>query len=205
MLARLTSDMWRKNPTKPIFIDRDGGIFAHVLNYLRYGSIELPNNLPTSMFERELDFYGISIQDTCIQQSTSVGTMKLIKQNICDAELHHDMLLIAATCNCQFMAGRQTVHIRNREIHLKHNPYFYDEKTAMNTLNCYLKQFYGLKAAHCKQLFASDLDFVLKVNDASEVDGGDNQGKSICDDFRLRFLHLLRCSVSFTEATPFAC
>ncbi|KAL7548999.1 hypothetical protein ACHAWF_012264, partial [Thalassiosira exigua] len=42
MLGRLVSDAWNNDPDKPVFIDRDGDIFAHILNYLRYGSIELP-------------------------------------------------------------------------------------------------------------------------------------------------------------------
>ena len=48
VLARLASDMWLQDPTKPVFIDRDGDIFGHVLNYLRYGSIVLPAKLPRS-------------------------------------------------------------------------------------------------------------------------------------------------------------
>ena len=35
MLARLVSDTWQEDPTKPVFIDRNGDIFAHVLDYLR--------------------------------------------------------------------------------------------------------------------------------------------------------------------------
>lgn len=59
MLARLVSDTWQEDPTKPVFIDRNGDIFEQVLEYLRYGSIALPSKLPKSMFLRDLDFYGI--------------------------------------------------------------------------------------------------------------------------------------------------
>ena len=98
MLARLVSKEWNEDPNKRIFIDRDGGIFAHVLNYMRYGSIELPSSLPLAMFERELDYYGVSIEESCIhEQQSSIQAMKQIKQQIVEAELHHDMLLIAAT------------------------------------------------------------------------------------------------------------
>jgi len=164
MLARLTSDMWNDDPSKPIFIDRDGDIFAHVLNYLRYGSIELPSCIPKSMFERELDYYGVSFEEKIIEHSSSLGTMKFIKQRIRNAELHHDMLLIAANCYHQYMAGCTTTHVRNDgEINLKHNPHYYKENTAMSILNGYLEQFYGLRAFRLKKVFPSDLDFDLRV------------------------------------------
>ena len=178
MLAALLSDTWRKSadPSKPIFIDRDGEIFAHVLNYLRYGSIVLPVNVPREMYERELDYYGIPTDDSCIQSLSSVGTMKIIKQTIRDAELHHDMLLIAATCYSKFMSGRTTVQVRSGDIDLRHNPYYYDQGTAMDVLNGYLSKFYGLRASYQQALFASDYDFVLKVKEASDVDVvGDSQ------------------------------
>ncbi len=37
MLGKLVSDAWQEDPEEVVFIDRDGDIFAHVLNYLRYG------------------------------------------------------------------------------------------------------------------------------------------------------------------------
>jgi lipoate synthase len=37
MLEKLVSDLWQEDPEQEVFIDRDGDIFAHVLNYLRYG------------------------------------------------------------------------------------------------------------------------------------------------------------------------
>ena len=174
MLSRLVSKEWNNttnndNPTQAIFIDRDGDIFAHVLNYLRYGSIELPNSIPISMFERELDFYGITIHESSIQQSTSVGTMQHIKKEIANAELHHDMLLIATSCHTKYMSGRTTTQIRSGDIDLKHNPYFYDKTEMMEVLNDYLGKFYGLQASACKRLFESDLDFVLKVKELSGV------------------------------------
>ena len=49
MLARLVSETWQEDSTKPVFVDRDGDIFAQVLNYLRYGSIILPNTIEKTM------------------------------------------------------------------------------------------------------------------------------------------------------------
>jgi len=63
MLARLVSDTWQENAagssSTPIFIDRNGDIFAYVLDYLRYGSISLPITIEKEMFLRDLDYYGI--------------------------------------------------------------------------------------------------------------------------------------------------
>jgi hypothetical protein len=37
VLGKLVSDTWNDDPGKAVFIDRSGDIFAHVLEYLRYG------------------------------------------------------------------------------------------------------------------------------------------------------------------------
>jgi len=34
-------------------------VFAHILDYLRYGSISLPLNVSKDMFLRDMDFFGI--------------------------------------------------------------------------------------------------------------------------------------------------
>jgi len=64
MLSKMISDTWHHQQTsdsdtddKPIFIDRSGDIFQHVLEYLRYGSVVLPTSIPTEMFTRDLEYY----------------------------------------------------------------------------------------------------------------------------------------------------
>jgi hypothetical protein len=37
VLGKLVSDTWQDDPDKAVFVDRDGDIFAQILNYLRYG------------------------------------------------------------------------------------------------------------------------------------------------------------------------
>ena len=166
MLATLLSDTWREDPSKPIFIDRDGDLFAYVLNYLRYGSIELPGNLPKATFVRELDYYGLAIYDECILQNTPVAMIKLLKSRIHESELHHDMLLIASKCYSEFIAGRTTVRIGNRMWScLRNPPHTYDTAEMMDVLNQYLLQFHGLKASKRSRLYVTDLDFVLKVQE----------------------------------------
>ena len=62
MLSRMISDTWQtcdsdSEDKQPIFIDRSGDIFQHVLEYLRYGSVVLPMSIPTEMFTRDLEYY----------------------------------------------------------------------------------------------------------------------------------------------------
>ncbi|KAL7531970.1 hypothetical protein ACHAXR_004344 [Thalassiosira sp. AJA248-18] len=103
MLGRLVSDIWNEDPGKAVFIDRDGDIFAHILNYLRYGSIELPTTLPRSMFDRELDYYGIASAQG-IEDQESVGkTAKSLIATFVDAQMKRDMFLLALECNHQFL------------------------------------------------------------------------------------------------------
>ncbi|KAL7523883.1 hypothetical protein ACHAWF_000721, partial [Thalassiosira exigua] len=59
MLGRMVSESWHPDPKEVIFIDRNGDIFAQVLEYLRYGNIVLPTNMPKEMFVRDLDYYGL--------------------------------------------------------------------------------------------------------------------------------------------------
>mmetsp|Transcript_20896 Transcript_20896/g.45363 ORF Transcript_20896/g.45363 Transcript_20896/m.45363 type:complete len:256 (+) Transcript_20896:71-838(+) len=147
MLAMLVSDRWNDDPSKPIFIDRDGYIFAHVMNYLRYGSIELPTNLPKSMFQRECDFYGFTTNMASVQQDTSIGEMKIIKQKIDDAELRHDMLLVALHCYQEFMLGHVKCQITKDAVNgLKRKPCSYSLRACIKILNGYLECYYGLEA-----------------------------------------------------------
>ena len=59
ILAVLLNDTRQDDPSKPVFIDRNGDIFALVLDYLRYGSITLPITVSREMFLRDLEYYGI--------------------------------------------------------------------------------------------------------------------------------------------------
>ena len=61
-----------------MFIDRDGDKFSHVLNYLRYGSIELPATVPQAMFQRELDYYSIEAADGTITQTKTRSLCELM-------------------------------------------------------------------------------------------------------------------------------
>jgi hypothetical protein len=57
MLARLVSETWIENPEQAVFIDRDGFIFAQILNY--HGSVSFPRTVWKSDFLRDLEYYAI--------------------------------------------------------------------------------------------------------------------------------------------------
>jgi BTB/POZ domain len=57
MLGRLVSDTWLKDPTREIFIDRDGDRFRHVLDYMRDGKACLPMSIPKPSMMQELDYF----------------------------------------------------------------------------------------------------------------------------------------------------
>jgi BTB/POZ domain len=58
MLGRLVSDTWLQDPTREIFIDRDGDRFRYVLDYMRDGKACLPMSISRPSLVQELDFFG---------------------------------------------------------------------------------------------------------------------------------------------------
>ena len=90
---------------EPLFIDRDGDLFAHILNYLRYGSIELPESIPKAMFNRELDYYGIPENHGSVVQwkkNTLAEKIKDVKCQFVEAEKNKHILAIAVECFNRF-------------------------------------------------------------------------------------------------------
>jgi hypothetical protein len=60
MLSSLISDQWKEgNTDEPIFIDRNGRLFEHVLDYLRASKVFLPSTVNIDAVKEEFEFYGI--------------------------------------------------------------------------------------------------------------------------------------------------
>ena len=150
MLAKLISETWEKEPDKPVFIDRDGEKFAHVLDYLRYGSIELPPSIPRSTFERELDFYGITASNSSVSQLSLAQLTQRMNDQIKHHKTQHSehkrrkvLLSFAVECHCQFIDG-----ITSFDIKKDHKLYPDCENLSQKELsivNTFLEQYYGLK------------------------------------------------------------
>jgi hypothetical protein len=81
-----------------VFIDRNGDLFSQVLDFMRYGSIELSSATPKSMFDRELDFYSITADEGSVQhQSLAKVTEEFIR-----GKSKHDMFRLALESHYQF-------------------------------------------------------------------------------------------------------
>lgn len=125
MLARLVSDTWQEDPNKSVFIDRDGDIFAQVLNYLRYGSITLPDNIVKDMFLRDLDFYGIVPEEDSVKSASEGWASKIddrrdkIKDygdKMRQLQLEYDIEFLANHCASKYISpypdySRGYIHI----------------------------------------------------------------------------------------------
>ncbi|KAL7550480.1 hypothetical protein ACHAWF_013703 [Thalassiosira exigua] len=105
MLGRLVSDAWQEDPEETVFICRDGDLFAHVLNFLRYGSIELPASHPKSMFDRELDFYGLVPEDEAIIHKSIAEVAASLHNEYAHAKIKRDVFCLATEVYHQFVSS----------------------------------------------------------------------------------------------------
>ena len=112
MLARLMSDTWQEDPTKSVFIDRNGDIFSHILDYLRYGSITLPDKIVKDMFLRDLDFYGIVPEEGSVKSLSEVWASKIhdrydkiikLESEATTLKLENDIEFLANYCACKYI------------------------------------------------------------------------------------------------------
>ena len=120
MLARLVSDTWQADPTKPVFIDRSGTMFEFVLEYLRYGSITLPISVSKDMFLRDLDFYGILPRKGTVKTSSEAWAAQVKdrhdKSRDLETERQHIELInsidiLANHCASQYVLGFSRIFV----------------------------------------------------------------------------------------------
>ena len=119
MLARLVSDTWHMDPTKPVFIDRNGSTFDLVLDYLPYGSITLPITVSMKIFLRDMDFYGIVHDEGTVKTSPEAWAVqvsnrrnrKKLKEERTHLELVNDIDLLANDCAGQYLLGNDRVQV----------------------------------------------------------------------------------------------
>jgi len=77
MLTKMFSGTWnlRRDSTGRIFIDRDGSLFKHILNYLRDGIERIPTNMMEQLLP-EAKFYQLHQLIVAIESLREVNTEK---------------------------------------------------------------------------------------------------------------------------------
>ena len=145
VLGTLVADTWKEDPEETVFIDRNGDTFAHVLDFMRYGSIDLPVTIAKSMFDRELGFYGINFQEGAINEESLTqvsNTFHLFKSK-------HDMFLLALEAYYQYCTKKIAtspsvyVDISHQSHKLFKTGSLVEEEKAL--FDEYLEQYFGLK------------------------------------------------------------
>jgi hypothetical protein len=118
MLARLVSERWQTQcggkkdgrETKPIFIDRNGDNFGFVLDYLRYGKVNLPCLVPKENFLRDLDYFGVAVvKDDDTVRSDSVARIRALTRTLMEARGEIAMIYIASSfCKLHIVSQLQS-------------------------------------------------------------------------------------------------
>jgi hypothetical protein len=156
MLAKMISETWDNEPDKPMFIDRDGDLFAQVLNYLRYGSIELPVSIPTAMFHRELDYYSITGSKRSVTQEKRKTIARMTEEINGDLRRlrHHEMRrkiwqlaneMYRQFHECNLKEGKVLVHGYFSDRDLPDGMTIAQMKDTKAMLKMFLNDFFGLQ------------------------------------------------------------
>ncbi len=145
MLAKCASDQWQEDPEAEIFIEGDGDLFRYVLIYLRHGSVCLPVTESNGALMKELEFYGIDVNEEsiCNAETDKVMALQTFKIAIaelmnyteslhaeyCCSQLAHDCILAYLETMKDSIISSRKVQSRHRELvsHLNQ-----DERTAKN-------------------------------------------------------------------------
>jgi hypothetical protein len=139
VLGRMVSETWHEDAEKPVFIDRNGDLFSQVLDFMRYGSIELSSATPKSMFDRELDFYGITAEEGSVQHQSLA---KVTEEFSC-WKSKCDMFRLALECYHQYGLRSGEVQVRICKDHaLFSTDHITEEEREMLCL--YLDVYFGL-------------------------------------------------------------
>jgi len=115
MLAHLLSCNDKTTSSKqPIFLDRNSVHFAHLLDYLRYGSVHLPATVSKANFLRDLDYYGIAVpgNETSITQDDILAVCeasisKVVRRELSRPSKKGPTDFVAAACAKNFQKSRE--------------------------------------------------------------------------------------------------
>ena len=107
MLARIVSNEWQVDPSKEVFIERDGSRFKYVLDYLRDGKAFVPISTCKEALLNDLQYFGISYEEHNITLGKAQlynvaqfvgGEIKNLEAKIKRSESKTNMLRFAHYC-----------------------------------------------------------------------------------------------------------
>lgn len=77
MLRKITSDIWNQSDddsdteeNREIFIERNGGRFKYVLDFMRDSKVALPLSVPRLQFINDMEYYGLDFEESQIIPDT---------------------------------------------------------------------------------------------------------------------------------------
>ena len=115
------------------------------MQHLFLHSINLPITVDRSVFDRELDYYGITDGGMgTITQDSFAKTM----QSLAQATIKHDVFFLALECSSQFCpnySGSSSVHVRISEEHKLFKKGYYLSSEENKLFGEYLGGCFGLK------------------------------------------------------------
>ena len=175
MLSRLVSDTWQADPEAIIFIDRDGETFRHCLDFLRYGRVSLPLTVAPKAFLRDMDYYGIAVDDASMvdvggpfaQAATCiVECRKQIRAEIHDVETRLACLEIADECFARYgLDGRLTFqfpHEDKKKPNLKERELFNHAGIVNHSQESFV-EYLGKYGFDLKSVHFCDLPYNYKI------------------------------------------
>ena len=121
--------------------------------YLIYhDSIELPCAIPRSMFDRELDYYGItSDKDVITVQGSIGGTFKAFakaKKDFAKAQREYEMHLLAIECYSQLCQSNDVIESHSARVEIPKGHKLFSQRYLASEekklLDKYLDEYFGL-------------------------------------------------------------
>ncbi len=103
-----------------IFIDRDGQLFRHILNYLRDSRVVLPVSIDMNTFIHELSYYGIQLNEdnySSVTVNTQANAQSVLQINglIASLEKEECCIRFARFCITQFKHKGNNLSSSNQE------------------------------------------------------------------------------------------
>eukprot|EP00588_Corethron_pennatum_P012016 CAMPEP_0194275892 /NCGR_PEP_ID=MMETSP0169-20130528/8610_1 /TAXON_ID=218684 /ORGANISM="Corethron pennatum, Strain L29A3" /LENGTH=207 /DNA_ID=CAMNT_0039019465 /DNA_START=210 /DNA_END=830 /DNA_ORIENTATION=- len=157
MLALTTSDLLHNDDDKNIFIDRDRERFRLCLDYMRDGKVYLPMTANKKSLIADMEYYGIAVDDNCIQEDDS-DAFAALAINSCGNALTNleEQKIAALSCKqiaeknlmyCQFVENCYMYYmsqkLRNKSKEMR---YRYDIK---GQFEHDMREYYHSKSLHC--------------------------------------------------------